>query len=380
MGENRGTRLDAVCWSLVAASAILLFLRVYSKLWSRRGLWWDDHFLLISWFSLVIAVSINSYIVSLGFGQRMATISDENLQKIKLNTIIVAAFGIIATTTGKTSFAITLYRITAEKWMKYFLIFVIITINISMNLVWIFGLAKCTPFEKVYNSKVPGTCWDKAKLGKFQLFAAYYSAILDFVLAFIPWQILRNLTMKRREKVGVAVAMSLGAVAGATGIVKSVMVVHMTDPDITYSRVDLTIWTLSEPAVSIMAISIPVLRMLYREIKSSSQRSGGNGRSRLASNDPRNTTNTTTTDTRKSKAFGFSAKYGRDAVSIMSAESQEALKDMESGKHDQEHRTGGIMKTEEFSVRQEQMASSGDEESLEMMPLGHGRPEPFDRK
>jgi hypothetical protein len=78
----------------------------------------------------VIAVSINSYIVSLGFGQHMATISDENLQKIQLNTIIVAAFGIIATTTGKTSFAITLYRITASKWMKYFLIFVIITVRL----------------------------------------------------------------------------------------------------------------------------------------------------------------------------------------------------------------------------------------------------------
>lgn len=61
----------------------------------------------------------------------MATISDENLEKIKLNTIIVAAFGIIATTTGKTSFAITLYRITTERWMKYFLIFVIITVRLS---------------------------------------------------------------------------------------------------------------------------------------------------------------------------------------------------------------------------------------------------------
>lgn len=128
-----------------------------------------------------------------------------------------------------------------------------------MNLVWIFGLAKCTPFERVIDKSVPGTCWDLKKLRDFQLFAAYYSAILDFVLAFLPWQILMNLTMKRREKVGVAIAMSLGAVAGVTGIVKSVMVVHMTDPDITYSRVDLTIWTLAEPAVSIMAISIPVL-------------------------------------------------------------------------------------------------------------------------
>jgi len=288
-----------------------------------------------------------------------------------------------------------------------------------MNLVWIFGLAKCTPFEKVYKANVTGTCWDKNKLGKFQLFAAYYSAILDFVLAFIPWQILKDLTMKRREKVGVAIAMSLGAVAGATGIVKSVMVVHMTDPDITYSRVDLTIWTLTEPAVSIMAISIPVLyvypllrhysrfparwprqkhhvqpcrgghvhwsqllttsrRMLYREIKSSSQRSGGNGRSRLTSNEPRSMNSTNPDSTRKSKAFGFSAKYGRDAVSIMSAESQEALKEVENGTQDQHLRAGGIMKTEEFSVRQEQMTGSGDEESLEMVPMGHGRPEGFE--
>ena len=118
--------------------------------------------------------------------------------------------------------------------------------------------------------------------------------------------------------------------------------------------------------------------MLYREIKSSSQRSGGNGRSRLTSNEPRSM-NSTNPDSRRSKAFGFSAKYGRDAVSIMSAESQEALKDVENGTQDQ-HSGGGIMKTEEFSVRQEQMVGSGDEDSLEMMPMGHGRPQRFDAK
>jgi hypothetical protein len=41
-----------------------------------------------------------------------------------------------------------------------------------MNLVWIFGLAKCTPFERVMDKSIPGTCWDKTKLAKFQLFAA----------------------------------------------------------------------------------------------------------------------------------------------------------------------------------------------------------------
>lgn len=123
-------------------------------------------------FSLVIAVALNTYIVSLGFGSHIWTISDENLKKINLDTIIVAAFGIISTTTGKTSFAITLYRITETKWMKWFLIFVIITVNLFLNFVWIFGLAKCTPFARVYDKSVPGTCWDLQRLAKFQLFAA----------------------------------------------------------------------------------------------------------------------------------------------------------------------------------------------------------------
>jgi rhodopsin domain-containing protein len=117
-------------------------------------------------------VSINTYIVSLGFGTHIWTISKENLKIINLNTIMVATFGILATTTSKTSFALTLYRISPSAWMKYFLIFVIISVNISMNLVWIFGLAKCQPLQKVFDGDVEGTCWDRRKLLKFQLFAA----------------------------------------------------------------------------------------------------------------------------------------------------------------------------------------------------------------
>jgi hypothetical protein len=37
-----------------------------------------------------------------------------------------------------------------------------------------------------------------------------YSAIVDFVLALLPWKIIMSLQMKRHEKIGVAVAMSLG--------------------------------------------------------------------------------------------------------------------------------------------------------------------------
>ncbi|KAK7420290.1 hypothetical protein QQZ08_010490 [Neonectria magnoliae] len=376
MAGDRGTRLVASCWSLTIAAAILLFLRVYCKLWRGRGLWWDDHLLIISWVALVIAVSINTYIVSLGFGSHKSTISDDDLRTINLNTIIVAAFGIIATTTSKTSFAITLYRIATNHWMKYFLIFVMVSINISMNLVWIFGFAKCTPLKKVWDSEVPGSCWDRQKLLKFQLFAAYYSAILDFVLAFLPWQIIMGMSMRRRERLGVAVAMSLGAIAGVTGIVKAVLVVNMTSTDFTYDRVDLTIWTLTEPAASIMAISIPILRMLYRELKSS-HKSYSRNRTGTNTHDPRTGNHTQPgSDTRKSKRYGPSSKYGQNSVVIMSTagwqESQEALKDPEST-HSSATRPspkqGGVLKTEEVRVHHERVSLS-DENSIELKPMG----------
>ncbi|KAH7141099.1 hypothetical protein EDB81DRAFT_799413 [Dactylonectria macrodidyma] len=370
MDESRGTRLLASCWSLVAASAILLFLRIYCKLWRGRGLWWDDHLLIISWTSLVIAVSINSYIVSLGFGQHIWTISDENLRTINLNTILVATFGIIATTMGKTSFAITLYRIATNQWMKYFLIFVIVSVNVSMNLVWIFGFAKCTPLQKVFDSNVPGTCWNKTRLSRYQLFAAYYSAILDFVLALLPWQILMGMTMLRRERLGVAIAMSLGAIAGITGIVKAVLVVHMTSTDLTYDRVDLTIWTLAEPAVTIMAISIPVLRMLYRELKSS-QRSYFRNKSNQNPNGPE-TGNTDPLD--RHTRYPYSSKYGRNSVVIMSdsryQESQEALRDPYGSGLRRPPNMSGVIKTEEVRVHSERLSTFSPEHSIELNPLG----------
>ncbi|KAH8734212.1 hypothetical protein BGZ61DRAFT_442291 [Ilyonectria robusta] len=372
MADSRGTRLIASCWTLTAAAAILLFLRLYCKLWRGRGLWWDDHLLIIAMVALVIAVSINTYIVSLGFGSHIWTISDENLKTINLNTILVATFGIIATTTSKTSFAMTLYRIATNAWMKYFLIFVIVTINVSMNLVWIFGFAKCTPLKKVWDSDVPGTCWDRRRLVKFQLFAAYYSAILDFVLAFLPWQIIMGMSMRRRERLGVAVAMSLGAIAGITGIVKAVLVVNMTSTDFTYARVDLTIWTLTEPAASIMAISIPILRMLYRELKSS-QKSYPRNKSQTNPLEPGMGSHIQDgSDQRKSKRFGFGSKYGRNSVLIMSTagwqESQEALQDAEGSQSKPSLRQGGVLKTEEVRVHHERVSLS-DENSIELKPL-----------
>lgn len=57
-------------------------------------------------------------------------------------------------------------------------------------------------------SLLPLALWPWTLLTKF--FGAAYSGVIDIVLAFLSWSIVWRLQMKRKEKIGVAVAMSMG--------------------------------------------------------------------------------------------------------------------------------------------------------------------------
>lgn len=47
--ENQGPKVNIVCWVLVSLSAAFIALRVFCKFKTHRGLWWDDHILIVSW-------------------------------------------------------------------------------------------------------------------------------------------------------------------------------------------------------------------------------------------------------------------------------------------------------------------------------------------
>jgi hypothetical protein len=49
--DNAGPKLNAIIWSLTALSGLVLGLRVYCRLLRRKGLWWDDAFLIAAWVS-----------------------------------------------------------------------------------------------------------------------------------------------------------------------------------------------------------------------------------------------------------------------------------------------------------------------------------------
>jgi len=48
---NYGWELNVLNWPLVVLSGLFMGTRVYLKIRQQRGLWWDDHFLILSWVS-----------------------------------------------------------------------------------------------------------------------------------------------------------------------------------------------------------------------------------------------------------------------------------------------------------------------------------------
>jgi hypothetical protein len=179
---------------------------------------------------LLISVVLLTLTVPKGLGKHVYHVRPENMAMIGFMGNFTGTFSILAAVWSKTSFALTLLRLMPGR-MKIVLWAIIASINISMGLNAVFMWTRCSPSSKVWNPFVPGTCWEEHVYPAYGMFAAGelqascsrelpsrmgaesrtgYSGVMDFVLALLPWKVIWNLQMKRKEKVGVALAMSMG--------------------------------------------------------------------------------------------------------------------------------------------------------------------------
>ncbi len=140
--------------------------------------------------------------------------------------------------------------------------------NIVNILAAIFVFVQCKDPRTNWNpTKYPSACWPKEVFTNFSLFVGSYSGAQDVVLALLPWVVVMPLQMKRRERLAVAVAMSLGVFAGATAIIKVTYLPALSKKtDFTWALPPLLWWAAAEDGLAIVASSIPVLRPLLQKL------------------------------------------------------------------------------------------------------------------
>ncbi|CAK7216099.1 hypothetical protein SBRCBS47491_002717 [Sporothrix bragantina] len=265
--DNQAPQLNFTIWLLTGLSLGFLSLRVYCKFLRGRGLWWDDYVLITSWVSLALASGFTTAATTFGYGKHLWDIESGSFFPMNVVATFAGFFSILAAVWSKTSFAMTVLRISTG-WMRWSIWFIIISVNLILGMSAILQWIRCMPIKKVFDGSVAGECWPQDVVTHYNTFSTAYSGAMDICLAVFPWKIIWGMSMNRKEKLGVLFAMSMGVFAGAASLIKVSKVSSLTNTDPSYT-VQLVIWGVAESAITIIAASIPILRALLRDDKMS---------------------------------------------------------------------------------------------------------------
>lgn len=206
-----GTEINVVVWVMTFVATCLLAMRLYIKFRGQKGLWWDDHALILSWVMLLAYAGTTTFCVHVGLGSHGGS-SNIQVSALQLGVVISTVFSTLGAAWSKTSFAVTLLRITrdGDRSIYWAIWCVIITMNVVLAFNAIIGFIWCDPPQAAWSLHVDAKCWDRAVVVRYTVFGAAYSAAMDFLLAMVPWFVIMKLSIKRKEKLGVAFCMSLG--------------------------------------------------------------------------------------------------------------------------------------------------------------------------
>ncbi|KAF4418706.1 hypothetical protein CGCF413_v008324 [Colletotrichum fructicola] len=240
------TMVLSSAWTMASVSTIFLGLRLYCRAARTRKMWWDDYLLLIGWMFLILADILQTVIYRRGY--LVTTLTGPVIMPANLASDTAMKLSLAF---SKTSFALTLCRFTSgwARWLVIVVAFVMDAMCVAHSvLVW---RANC-------GAPDPHT------------FQPFISALTDFILAMIPIKVVWGLQMIKREKAGVAIAMGIGCLAGSVAIVKAVesyWAARAVGPEFSRRLAVLSIWIHAEPNATIIAASIPVLRVLLRDAR-----------------------------------------------------------------------------------------------------------------
>lgn len=99
--------------------------------------------------------------------------------------------------------------LTLNRAAKHFIIFMAVT-SVAFGLSCLaVVLAQCTPFTKIWDTSVPGTC-SRVDVVAFMLFAGYFMIFIDIVLYAMPVVFTWNLRMTWGNKIGLYFVFGLG--------------------------------------------------------------------------------------------------------------------------------------------------------------------------
>ncbi|KAL1841818.1 hypothetical protein VTJ49DRAFT_6571 [Mycothermus thermophilus] len=272
---DRGTQVSLALWGMSGLALILVALRVYIRLRIVRFFVLEDY-LYISTFIWLLAFAASIQVaIHYGVGRDVWTLTADEIANTLFWTYVGGSIIVTGNAFAKLSMGFFLLRVVPHQRQKILLwILVFITAATSFILV-VMIWNQADPVQASWDVyRTPGV-W---KLDLIPLCAGLgaWSSACDFFFAVFPWMFVWGLQISRREKILVAGGMSLGVIAGACGIGRTIVLTQSDKEDYTMGFSRYYIWAGAEVAVALVCLAIPTLRPLYQ--KARTRKTGGSER------------------------------------------------------------------------------------------------------
>ncbi|KAI1814303.1 hypothetical protein GGS20DRAFT_576994 [Poronia punctata] len=176
---------------------------------------------------------------------------------------VANTFAILGNAVAKLSMGLFLLRVVQLRWHRIVLWFAVATTVITSIVLATLLWNQSTPRKASWDPlRTPGTF--NIQIQPLSVGLGVWSSIIDFFFAGFPWLFIWSLpNISRREKTFLSSGMSLGVVAGACGIIRTVVLARLDVFNYTLNFVPYFAWAGAEIAVALICLGIPTLRPLY---------------------------------------------------------------------------------------------------------------------
>ncbi|KAK3386813.1 hypothetical protein B0H63DRAFT_520889 [Podospora didyma] len=264
-----GDSVAIAMWAMTALSLVLVALRLYTRIRIVRFVGVEDYLYAFTGLFLLVFAACIQVAVDFGLGRSFWTLSMDNSSNAIFWTYVANTFAITGNAMAKLSMGFFLLRVVQLKWQKAILwVLIVITAGTSTALsimLW----NQTTPRKASWDPlRTPGQ-WN-IQIQPMSVILGGWSSACDFFFAIFPWLFIWSLRMPRKDKVMLSSGMSLGIIAGACGVVRTVVLSRLNVMDYTLNFAPYFIWAGAEIAVGMVCLGIPTLRPLYLKYRGES--------------------------------------------------------------------------------------------------------------
>ncbi|KAK0388882.1 hypothetical protein NLU13_5125 [Sarocladium strictum] len=231
-------------------------LRVLSRRLKSQPLWWDDWMVLFSMGWNLVVVGFIFAMYSCGMGIHADLLDSKDI--VMMAKWLVVAEVLYAFNLGWTKLGLLLmyYRIFHVPYFKKMAWVVGVFVMAWVVCITFLFIFICVPVQKLWYPLLPGRCIDQVATW---IANAASTILTDLIILLMPLPQLWRLRLKKREKIGLTFAFSLGFfVVFASAYRTSVLFTYST-ADPSYTLAPTVGWTAIEMSAGIVSTSLPTL-------------------------------------------------------------------------------------------------------------------------